>query len=203
MTQKEIDILRAAEDEFFKCGYDGTSTAVIAKAAGMTHAMVNYYFRTKENLFMQILDNHVSDFLSDLKLVMNMDDDVSEVVCNFALVIFDRINADRKFPFILQDISRTHPQFIKKYHQTLVATYGESIARHSERFSKLMEEGKIIKCSLKEMYDTIIMLSASPFINIPVLINIAGWSEKQVDEYLVRRREEMVRILKARYFGQL
>ena len=47
---KEEEILKAAEEEFFKNGYDATSTATIARNTGVTHAMVNYYFRTKERL---------------------------------------------------------------------------------------------------------------------------------------------------------
>ena len=47
---KEQEILNAAEEEFFRNGYDATSTAVIAKRAGVTHAMVNYYFRSKEEI---------------------------------------------------------------------------------------------------------------------------------------------------------
>ena len=60
---KEQEILSAASEEFFEKGYDGTSTAVIAQKAGVTHAMVNYYFRTKEQLFLRILDSAVYDFV--------------------------------------------------------------------------------------------------------------------------------------------
>lgn len=53
---KEFKILEAAEREFLAKGFDGARTTSIARAAGVTHAMLHYYFRTKENIFERILD---------------------------------------------------------------------------------------------------------------------------------------------------
>ena len=44
----ESEILKAAEQEFMLKGFDGAKTTSIAHAAGVTHAMLHYYFRTKE-----------------------------------------------------------------------------------------------------------------------------------------------------------
>lgn len=48
-------ILEAAEQEFFAKGFGGARTAVIAENAGVTHAMLHYYFRKKEYLFERIV----------------------------------------------------------------------------------------------------------------------------------------------------
>ena len=53
---KEQAILKAAEREFLTKGYAGARTTSIAEAAGVTHAMLHYYFRTKEHIFERILD---------------------------------------------------------------------------------------------------------------------------------------------------
>lgn len=54
-ANKEADILHAAEQEFLSKGFAGARTTTIAEAAGVTHAMLHYYFRTKEQLFERIL----------------------------------------------------------------------------------------------------------------------------------------------------
>ena len=54
---KEQLILEVAESEFFSKGFDGTRTVVIAQKAGVTHAMLHYYFRTKEQLFDRIISD--------------------------------------------------------------------------------------------------------------------------------------------------
>lgn len=200
---KEEEILVAAEEEFFRSGYDGASTAVIAKAAGVTHAMVNYYYRTKENLFMTILDNHVYSLLSDLKPLMSSEGDIIEVMTNVALAIFDKMNADRKFPFILQDIARTHPEFFKKYHDTFTAACMDSLKEHSARLQKFISEGRVSPCSIGDIYDTVFTLSTTPFHNISLLALIGGHSPIEIDDYLAHRREEMVKIIRARFSNSL
>ena len=57
---REQAILRAAEREFTTRGFDGAKTTSIAEAAGVTHALLHYYFRTKEKLYERVLDDIVS-----------------------------------------------------------------------------------------------------------------------------------------------
>lgn len=53
----ENKILEAAETEFLQKGYAGARTTAIAEAAGVTHAMLHYYFRTKDKLFDKIIES--------------------------------------------------------------------------------------------------------------------------------------------------
>ena len=53
----ETRILQAAEKEFLEKGYAGARTVSIAEAAGVTHAMLHYYYRTKDNLFEKIVSD--------------------------------------------------------------------------------------------------------------------------------------------------
>lgn len=53
----EDKILKAAEKEFLLKGYAGARTTAIAEAAGVTHAMLHYYFRTKDKLFDRIIES--------------------------------------------------------------------------------------------------------------------------------------------------
>lgn len=196
---KEEEILLAAEEEFFTNGYDASSTAAIAKRAGVTHAMVNYYFRTKEKLFAKILDDHIRELLKGLKALMMEDGDIVEVSVQTALVIFDKLNEDRRVPYLISDISRTHPDFLLQYKETFDTTCRDSIRMHSERLEKAIAAGKVKPCSMKDIYNTVLSLSTSPFFNIPLLQNVAGLSPERIDSYLKERREEMVRLIRARY----
>ncbi|MBQ5508156.1 MAG: helix-turn-helix transcriptional regulator, partial [Muribaculaceae bacterium] len=54
LNNKEHSILEAAQREFLEKGYDGARTTSIARNAGVTHAMLHYYFKTKEQLFERI-----------------------------------------------------------------------------------------------------------------------------------------------------
>jgi AcrR family transcriptional regulator len=51
----EERILAAATEEFAANGFFGARTQAIADAAGVNKAMLHYYFRTKENLYGQVI----------------------------------------------------------------------------------------------------------------------------------------------------
>ena len=54
-------ILDAAEELFALEGYRGASVKMIAAKAGVTGAMINYYFNKKINLYNAVLDRIVAD----------------------------------------------------------------------------------------------------------------------------------------------
>lgn len=63
----EEKILAAAEKEFLLKGYAGARTTAIAEEAGVTHAMLHYYFRTKDKLFDKIIESKMG-MLRDIML---------------------------------------------------------------------------------------------------------------------------------------
>ncbi|MEM1112510.1 MAG: TetR/AcrR family transcriptional regulator [Pseudomonadota bacterium] len=75
-------IIDAAEYEFARHGYHGTSTQKIADRAGIAKANIHYYFNSKSNLYLEVLDNIISlwnDFLDDV----SVEDDPAEVLDKF------------------------------------------------------------------------------------------------------------------------
>ena len=65
-TDKRTDILRAAEKLFAEFGYEGTSTRQISKESGANMAMINYYFGSKEGVFLEIMEDRISGFKTHL-----------------------------------------------------------------------------------------------------------------------------------------
>ena len=57
----EQTLLEAAEKLFIEKGFDGTKTTEIARLAGVNHALLHYYFRTKENLFNCVFERIMTD----------------------------------------------------------------------------------------------------------------------------------------------
>lgn len=196
---KEEEILKAAEEEFFTNGYEACSTAVIAKRANVTHAMVNYYFRTKERLFTTILDMHVKELLQSLKPLMHEDGNVVRVAADTALAIFDALDRDRRVPYLITDISRTHPEFLLKYKETFMSVCKDSIEMHSIRLQRNIEEGNARECTMNDIYSTVLSLAAAPFIALPILENVSGMSAGKVEEFLKSRRAEIAPIIISRY----
>jgi AcrR family transcriptional regulator len=61
---KKDHILDVAERVFSEVGFDGASTRMISGEAGVNMAMLNYYFGSKEGLFLAIFERRIAMFKS-------------------------------------------------------------------------------------------------------------------------------------------
>ncbi|MDX6750612.1 TetR/AcrR family transcriptional regulator [Geminicoccaceae bacterium 1502E] len=62
--QSQVRILEAAEAVFAARGYDGATTAEIARQAGLPKANVHYYFATKEAIYRAVIDRTLKLWLA-------------------------------------------------------------------------------------------------------------------------------------------
>src|ERR1700743_735604 len=68
---KKDHILDVAEKIFSELGFDGASTRAISGEAGVNMAMLNYYFGSKEGLFIAVFDRKISNFQNILQNIGN------------------------------------------------------------------------------------------------------------------------------------
>ncbi len=196
---KEEEILVVAEDEFFKNGYLNTSMVTVAKRAGVTHAMVNYYYRSKEQLFLKILDTHTLSFIDKLKSVMAENVDFIQGIINAADIFYDTLNSDRALPFLLQDVSINAPELLNRYREPVELFYTKYMTHHSGRLQEQIALGNIVETNMGEILGNIFQLVITPYLMIPTLKNICHLNDERIDEYILNRKKEMEVIIKTRY----
>jgi AcrR family transcriptional regulator len=68
---KKDHILDVAERVFSDVGFDGASTRMISGEAGVNMAMLNYYFGSKEGLFLAVFERKISSFQYVLQNIGN------------------------------------------------------------------------------------------------------------------------------------
>src|ERR1700760_526676 len=66
---KKDHILDVAEKVFSELGFDGASTRTISGEAGVNMAMLNYYFGSKEGLFLAVFDRKITNFQNILQSI--------------------------------------------------------------------------------------------------------------------------------------
>jgi AcrR family transcriptional regulator len=71
---KKDHILDVAERVFSDMGFDGASTRMISGEAGVNMAMLNYYFGSKEGLFLAVFERKIASFQT---LLQNIGSDES------------------------------------------------------------------------------------------------------------------------------
>lgn len=68
-AEKEREIIRAAEKIFKKYGYQKTTVRDIGDAVGMNKASLYYYFKNKEDLFLEVLLHQFSQYLQTMEKI--------------------------------------------------------------------------------------------------------------------------------------
>ncbi|MCC8425074.1 TetR/AcrR family transcriptional regulator [Mucilaginibacter sp. UR6-11] len=68
---KKDHILDVAERVFSEKGFDGASTRLISGEAGVNMAMLNYYFGSKEGLFLAVFERKIASFQNILQNLGN------------------------------------------------------------------------------------------------------------------------------------
>jgi len=80
--KNEKAIIAAAEVEFARHGYKGTSMNSIAQAVGLPKANLHYYFSSKQGLYVAVLNNILGQWENALDH-MSVDDDPAEALSRY------------------------------------------------------------------------------------------------------------------------
>ena len=112
MTTTELStedkILLAASKVFTEKGFSGTRTRDIAEEAGINLALLNYYFRTKEKLFEQVMKvKIVLLFGQIIPIVTNEKTSLDEKIDLASVKYFDILTKNPNLPiFVLSEIQK-------------------------------------------------------------------------------------------------
>lgn len=97
-------LVSAARHQFLEFGYEQTSSRAIAREAGVSHAMVNYYFGGKEGLFNVVLDLVISPGqVFDKVAADHTTRDLAPGLLNAALMIWDTPTVQTRLRRLLVD----------------------------------------------------------------------------------------------------
>lgn len=199
--QTERAILLAAEQEFMQRGYDGAKTMRIAEQAGVTHAMLHYYFRTKNNLFLTVLHNKMA------LLVQSVIDAFSSTT-NLPLIERIEKGVEAHFDFVVQN--PLLPRFllleVPRHEEVL-----QSISIHLKRMGKYVIEniqtqvdeevkrGHFKPIQVMDLLLNIASLNVFPFLAMPLLNefgpDVFGCTTDQIIE---NRKAEIKRVIRTR-----
>ncbi|WP_065761676.1 TetR/AcrR family transcriptional regulator [Pseudomonas defluvii] len=104
--KNEQAILKAAEDEFARHGFKGTSMNTIAQNAGLPKANLHYYFTNKLGLYVAVLSNILELWDSTFN-TLNSDDDPAVALSNYirTKIEFSRRNPQASRIFAMEIIS--------------------------------------------------------------------------------------------------
>ena len=190
-------ILKAAENEFFTKGFAGARTTVIAENAGVTHAMLHYYFRTKEQLFNTVLKRNIEKMYKVMFSVFVEDDrPFSERLAEGVGRHFDALAENPLLPrFILNEILPNTEKYFSDEHG-LVANVSVIYANVQKAIDEEAAAGRIERIDARRLFFSSVALNVVPFVSFEIYSRRTGESDR--DSFLAERREENIETMRRR-----
>jgi len=97
-TETRATILRAAERIFAEVGPEGARTEAIAEAAGVNKALLYYYFMGKDDLYLAVLESHLTEFRRRALGVLESKGSARVRLLRYVSLHFDFISARPYYP---------------------------------------------------------------------------------------------------------
>ena len=188
----EAAILEAAEVLFKTNGFKGTTTTMIAGQAGVTHAMLHYYFRTKEQIFVKVLDGYFLKMHDELRLLMSPEKGMVETVLDVTASLFDFMKAHQGEIRLLLEIAANRADLLEKYKDVTGTIMSGAFTRHNDRLKEAVDRGIIAPVTMEELLSEIILTDYSAFALMPMVSFVCGDDAVKIDAFLSRQREKAV-----------
>lgn len=197
LTESETRILEAAEKEFMLKGFAGSRTTSIAEAAGVTHAMLHYYFRTKEKLFIRIISEKI-EILKDLivRSFENMDLPLNEIIRSLINMHLDFISRNPDLPRFLITEVFSNPELLASFSEKIKEVSPGILSKLQRKIDELAREGKCRRVDAKMLMLDIVSLNAFPYLAAPLVNCVLDNCMADNAEFLeMRKRENYITIM--------
>lgn len=187
----ETLILQAAEHEFMSKGFAGARTTSIAEAAGVTHAMFHYYFRTKEKLFeriitekIELLKNAVTGPIGDLEAPLG------EVLRNVISSHLDFIAANPDLPRFLVSEMFSNPGRLSNFFEGIHRIAPTFIAILQAKIDREADAGRARRVDARMLILDIVSLNVFAFMAAPAVNAALGGIMADKESFLEMRKRE-------------
>ena len=190
-TDTEEKIILSAEKLFYQKGKAGTSMQDIADDAGINRTLLNYYFRSKDQLFEAVFRTAMGSFVPELAAILNTDISFEEYVPQLVEKIIDTMLEKPQIPiFVLQELS-SNPDRMPEILKEL----GFDPAKALEK----MREGGIVPpmpgMNSRPIILNLISLCIFPFAAKPVVLDILYNGDNDAYIAAMKQRKTLLPII--------
>ncbi len=188
----EQKIFDAATELFLEKGVDRTSVREIAAKAGINLALMNYYFRSKENLFSAIFSKLVKTNSEELIRILNSDLELYEKIRQYVVVYIDMLSENPLLvSFVMAILHRSRERITEM--KAISNLYG------TDKFRlQVLEEGKrgnIRRTDPSQLFVDMMSLIAFPFAIKMLVMDKNNYGENEFKAFMEERKERIPEML--------
>lgn len=182
----EEKIKQAAKEVFMTKGYEGCSSREIAKAAGMNVALVNYYFRSKGQLFQLVFETAMEDFVTTMVHVFGQEKSLREKISILIEKEYELLHQHPELPiFIINEINRDF-SCVDKSSRLMEKIAATGIFLECQ---KAQDAGEMRKMDMINITLLIMSNCDFPFMGKNLFMGLHGISSEQMNTHLHRHKE--------------
>ena len=189
-------ILRAAEHIFAEHGLAGARTDAIAAAAGVNKALIYYYFKSKDALYLAIVEEHLKDFSERALALLSGNEPVQDKLLHYVSMHFDFIAARPDYPRLLQRFmmagERPFLEIRRKYFAPVARKLQAVIGQGTRSGELCASDSAHTAISLVAL--TVFYFSAAP------VLKVVGFQDPYGKAQLARRKEEVLNFIRRGLF---
>lgn len=180
----EQKIIIAARQVFTKKGYAATRTRDIAEEAGINLALLNYYFKSKENLFKIIINENFMELFGKLEPIISdenitIEEKIEKLVSYYTNLLTE--NPDLPI-FVLNELKNNENVFDESL---------QSARALSQPIVEKQIQEKGVQESVPSIIINILALTIFPFLVKPMLIS-SGLVPKEQFHNFIEYRQKMI-----------
>lgn len=185
-SETEEKILDAARTIFQKRGFEGARMQEIADEAGINKSMLHYYYRNKDNLFMEVFQSGIKKIFPQLFAIMNKDIPLKDKVWEIVEFYHTMFKENSHLPmFVIHEMNQ-HPERFRDFIQKVGITFPEKFAL---QIKKEVQDGNIIPISPQQFLINIVSMCMMPMIARTMVMTVFQFNEDQYEQFMDEREE--------------
>ncbi len=188
-------ILLAAKKVFLQKGYAGATTTEIARQAGVTHAMLHYYYGTKENIFIKILESSAQEMMTSFSSALNSDLPFFEKIKVCIELHFDFVVQNPTMPFFLLNEFISNVKNIKMAYPFLNPIMISCYNILQEQIQNEVANNNIRYIEASHLLYNIISLNVCSVMIQPLSEHLFNINQEEYKAFLAQRKLENIEII--------
>ncbi len=194
-SQAESAILQSARKEFERHGLAGARMQRIADEAGINKALLHYYFRNKNQLFLRIFEEAISQTIPQLQKIIHNEGGFPEKIQSFVHLYISTLNQHPYLPaFVLSELRHQPVGFFKK---NFPAHTLKAIQQMFVMLDKAASAGIIRKWDWEQLLISMISLCVFPFAATPIIQHLLSLKEQEMKKFMEDRKVFVTQFLLA------
>lgn len=177
---------------FLEKGFERTSIRDIAKKAKINIALLNYYFRSKENLFESIFTTLLGEHAPVLNDILNSELALPEKVHLYVSRYIDILIENPRLTYFVLSVMHRNPNKIKKLH-VFQSLYNTEV--FSKQLSQEARLGNIRPTDPTQFFISMLSMITFPFAVKNLIAEQNNMDEADFIEFMQQRKDHIAGML--------